>query len=294
MKNACYIILAGSLWGIISIFVHILNAAGFHSLQCVEIRSLFTALLLLLYLLATDRQKLKIRRRDIPYFIGTGMCSIVLFNYCYFEAINVTGSAAVPALLLYTAPIFVMILSAILFHESVTVPKLITLVMTFIGLGFVTGAFSGEQTIPAKVILLGLGAGFGYALYSIFGKCIVGKYDAATITFYTFVVATIGALPISGMAGTVTRLFTIGNLLAALGLALFSTVLPFLLYTKGLRGMDAGKASILATVEPFVAAIVGALFFQEQFTTSKIIGMLLIVFAIVSLNIGGRKSKQRT
>lgn len=292
MKNACYIILAGSLWGIISIFVSILNAAGFHSLQCVEIRSFFTALLLFLYLFLTDRHKLKIRIRDIPYFIGTGIFSIVFFNYCYFEAINVTGSAAVPALLLYTAPIFVMVLSAIFFHESVTVPKLIALAMTFIGLGFVTGAFSGEETLSVKVLILGLGAGFGYALYSIFGKCIVGKYDAYTITFYTFVIAAIGTLSISGITENITQLFQISSLLSALGLALFSTVLPFLFYTKGLIGIDAGKASILATVEPFVAAIVGALFFHEQFTTSKVIGMLLIVFAIVYLNIGGQKVKQ--
>ena len=74
-------------------------------------------------------------------------------------------------------------------------------------------------------------------------------------------------------------------MICALGLAFFCTVLPFLLYTAGLTRVEAGKASIFATIEPFSAAIVGFFLFQEQFTVSKVAGMLCIVFAIVYLNV---------
>ncbi len=286
MKHACYIIMAGCLWGIISIFINILNAAGFDSMQCVALRTVFTALILLVYLLVTGRSKLKIRVRDIPFFIGSGLFSIVLFNYCYFESIELIGGSAVPALLLYTAPIFVMIMSAIFFRERITGKKIAALILTFAGLGFVTGAFTGGSVISMKALILGLGSGFGYALYSIFGKFLVDKYDALTITFYTFLVAAVGAVPISGVGGQMGLLTEPKTLLAAVGLALLSTVLPFLLYTKGLAHVEAGRASVLATVEPFVAAVVGALFFREQFTVSKIVGMALIIGAIVYLNAG--------
>lgn len=293
MKSAIEIIAAGSLWGILSIFINILNDLGFDSLQCVAIRVFCAALILFIYLLITDRSKLKIDWKDIRYFIGTGILSIVFFNYCYFTAIDMIGGAAVPALLLYTAPIFVMILSAIFFHEKITVKKGIALAMTFAGLGFVTGAFTGEETLSIGAFLLGLGSGLGYALYSIFGKLVVNKYDAITITFYTFVVAAVAAVPMSGVTGHISALWNTKGLLAVVGLSVLSTVLPFLLYTKGLRGTEAGKASILATAEPFVAAIVGALFFHETFTLSKGIGMLLIVVAILYLNIGASSSKKR-
>lgn len=286
MRNAVCIILAGVLWGIISVFINVLNDVGFTSMQCVAVRAVFSALILLAYLLVTDRVKLRIRWRDMKYFIGTGIFSIVFFNYCYFRAIEMIGGAAIPALLLYTAPIFVMVLSAVFFREAITVKKVIALVMTFAGLGFVTGAFTGEETLSAGALALGLGSGLGYALYSIFGKLVVDKYDAVTITFYTFAVAAIGAIPMSGMAAHVDLLLSGRGFLAALGLAFFSTVLPFLLYTKGLRGIEAGKASILATIEPFVAAIAGALFFHEKFTATKIAGMLLIIVAIAYLNLG--------
>ena len=286
MKNAIYIILAASLWGIISIFINILNDIGFNSLQCVAIRAIFAALILLIYLLVTDKSKLKIKLKDIKYFIGTGIFSIVFFNYCYFEAIEIIGGAAIPALLLYTAPIFVMILSAVFFHENITVKKVIALVMTFIGLGFVTEAFTGGETLSLRAFLLGLGSGLGYALYSIFGKLVVNKYDAITITFYTFIVAAIGVAPMSGLVTQVNLLLSMKGFLAVVGLAFFCTVLPFLLYTKGLCGIEAGKASIMATIEPFVATIVGAAFFHEKFTIPKIIGMLLIIAAIAYLNRG--------
>lgn len=290
MKNIICIILAGCLWGIISIFVNILSGMGFNSMECVCIRTLFSAIILFLYLLIRDRQKLKISPSDIPVFLGTGLLSILFFSFCYFKSIEVIGGSSVPALLLYTAPIFVMLMSAIFYKEKMTPRKIIALIVTFIGLGFVTGAFTGSNSISLSGFLFGLGAGFGYALYSIFGKLVSDKYSSLTITFYTFLIASIGAVPLSGIVKDMPMLFTAKGILASLGLAFISTTLPFMLYTIGLKGVEAGTASILATVEPFMAAIVGALFFHESFDAPKIIGMIMILFAIVYLNLKPRKS----
>lgn len=293
IKNSAYILLAGSLWGIISIFVNLLKEAGFNSIQCVAIRCFFTALFLVCYIIIKDKSLLKIQPKDIVYFIGTGILSIVFFNFCYFQSIEEIGGAAVPALLLYTAPLFVMIMSFFVFHEKLTRKKIISLLMTIVGLCLVTGAFTGEERISFTSVLYGLGSGIGYALYTVFGKFVVKKYNALTITAYTFIIATIVAVPFSGVFTDISFLFSIKSVVAAVGLSLLSTVLPFMLYTKGLNGMDAGKASIIATAEPFVAAIVGVLLFQETFTIWKIAGMILILAAIILLNIkiGQKESK---
>lgn len=293
IKNSAYILLAGSLWGIISIFVNLLKETGFNSIQCVAIRCFFTALFLVCYIIIKDKSLLKIQPKDIVYFIGTGILSIVFFNFCYFQSIEEIGGAAVPALLLYTAPLFVMIMSFFVFHEKLTRKKIISLLMTIVGLCLVTGAFTGEERISFTSVLYGLGSGIGYALYTVFGKFVVKKYNALTITAYTFIIATIVAVPFSGVFTDISFLFSIKSVVAAVGLSLLSTVLPFMLYTKGLNGMDAGKASIIATAEPFVAAIVGVLLFQETFTIWKIAGMILILAAIILLNIkiGQKESK---
>lgn len=293
IKSALCIIGAGIFWGIISIFVNLLKELGFDSLQCVAIRVFFAALFLMLYLCLRDREKLKIELRDFKYFLGTGILSIVFFNYCYFEAIEVIGGAAVPALLLYMAPVFVMILSAVLFHEKITLQKVIALVMTIVGLGFVTGAFTGAEQMSGKAILLGLGSGLGYALYSIFGKMVVNRYSAVTITTYTFLVAAVVTVPLSGVLPRAGALICPKGVLAVCGLSLLSTVFAFSLYTMGLRQMEAGKAAILATIEPFVAALVGVLLYKEEFGISKILGMVCIVLAIIILNLKFKKSGRK-
>ena len=194
MNSVVCITSAGILWGIIAIFISLLKDLGFNSLQCVAIRVFFSALCLVIYLSIFplqfvpfiylnifDRSKLKIEFKDIIYFLGTGILSIIFFNYCYFEAIEVIGGVAIPALLLYMAPIFVMIMSFFFFHENLNKRKVLALFITIIGLCFITGAFSQEVILSGKAILLGLGAGFGYALYSIFSKMIIDKYEAVTI-----------------------------------------------------------------------------------------------------------------
>lgn len=288
--------IAGILWGMISLFINALKAAGLHSMQCVAVRCFFTALLLLLYLLIKDRSLLRIRLRDLKFFVGTGLLSIVFFNFCYFQSIEEIKGSAVPALLLYTAPVFVMLFSFFLFGERLTFLKIFALFLTVMGLILVTGSFSGSEGLPLSGILFGLGSGFGYALYTVFGKFVVQRYSALTITAYTFFVAAAVSVPLSGILPQISLLFDGKNIALAAGLALCCTVLPFLFYTKGLSKMEAGKASVIATAEPFTAAVVGAAAFGETFTLPKAAGMLLILLAILLLNLphGSLKKKGRS
>lgn len=258
-------------------------------MEVVCIRVTLSAILLIVFTLVTDKSKLKIKLKDLPLFIGTGVCSIIFFNLCYFEAINVIGGSSLPALLLYTAPIFVMIISLFLFKEKITTRKIISFVMTFCGLILVTGILSSSDNISYKAILLGLGSGLGYALYSIFGKYLVDKYDSLTITAYTFIIASVFSIPISKLSNNISLVFSFKAIIAGVSLALVCTVLPYILYTIGLKKTEAGKAAVLATIEPFVAAIVGFLFYQESLTIVKIAGMFLILFAIFILNHNKRK-----
>lgn len=261
-------------------------------MQVVALRVLMSSAVLAVYLLINDRSKLKIFLKDIPLFLGTGVCSIVFFNFCYFKAIEITGGASVPALLLYTAPVFVMIISMILFREKITGKKLLALVMTFSGLVLITGVFSGNERLSWRVVLLGLGSGLGYALYSIFGKYLVPRYDSLTITAYTFITASLFAVPMSGLAGKLPVLVSADCILHGMLLTVISTVLPYLLYTRGLAKTEAGKASVLATIEPFAAAVVGIVFFHEKISFMKAAGMILILSAVIFLNTGGKSARK--
>ena len=290
--SAGAVILAGVLWGCISIFIRHLDAGGFDSFQIAWVRMVMATLLFGAYVLLTDPQKLRIRLCDVWMFIGTGIVSVVLFNISYFYTMTHTD-ASVAVVLLYTSPVFIMLMSAFLFKERITPLKTVALVLTVGGCVLVAGLLGGSYQIPPFCILTGLGAGLFYALYTIFGRYALVKYDTVTVTFYTFFFGLIGSSPLGKIGQTVTAFKADPILLLwGAGIGLVSTVLPYFLYTWGLQRMDSGKAAILVAVEPLVGAVIGMTVYHESHEFLKIVGMVLIFAAIILLNLPARKNTE--
>lgn len=278
-----YIVSGAALWGLIGFFVKAIAAQGFTALQIVALRMLAASICVTPIVYHQDKNNFKIALKDLWMFIGTGVISLTFFNYCYFNCIQ-ASSLAVAALLLYTAPVFVMLMSLVLFKERFTITKGIALAATFLGCGLVTGAFSGELKLSVAGILLGLGSGIGYALYSIFGKFALEKYSSWTITAYTFYFAFISSAAIADFPHC-TAVWSSATVTGSLGLGFICDVFPYLLYTKGLQYVDAGQASILATVEPVVAALVGIFVFAEPLDWPKLAGIFLVLGSVAALNL---------
>lgn len=285
-KSAPLLILtAGILWGMIGIFVRKLNFLGFASMDIVALRAVTTSVLLCIFLFIYDKKKLQIRFKDVWCFAGTGIFSIVFFNFCYFKAITLT-SLSVAAILLYTAPAFVMVLSAILFREKITRIKVASLILTFVGCALVTGIVSSTQVLNMRGILVGLGAGFGYALYSVFSRFALEKgYHSLTISFYTFLFAVLGTIPFAnypGMINTCKQDWKI--VLYCLVFGLVSTVLPYIAYTRGLQEIENSKASIIASIEPVTATLLGVIVYHENLSVLELTGVFLVLGAIMVSN----------
>ncbi|MCM3441159.1 DMT family transporter [Metabacillus halosaccharovorans] len=281
-KNIAYVyILSGAaLWGMIGLFVTFLYEAGFSPTQVVAIRAISASIFLLFFVFWKKREAIKIKLSDSKYFVGTGVISIVFFNWCMFEAIKET-SISVSSVLLYTAPAFVMIFSRFFFKELFTIRKILALIITFIGCILVIGLFQNtNESVTIYGFLVGLGSGFFYALYSIFGKFALIKYSSVTVTTYTFVFAAIAITPFSGLWHVGTIFTNLEVWLSIIGLGLFSTLLAFLLYTKGLESVESGRASILATVEPVVATLIGFLVFQEKLSVWQYVGIIAVIMAV--------------
>ena len=277
------ILLAASGWGMIGVFTRPLSGAGLNVIQITFIRSIIVAVGMGLFLLFRDASLLRIKVKDIWMFLGTGLVSIIFFNACYFLTIEHTTLAAA-SVLLYTAPCFVMLMSACFFREKITLQKLAALVLAFAGCILASGFAGGD--IGTLVLLTGIGAGLGYASYSIFVKVALKKYQTFTIVFYTFAIAVIGLLPFCQITVIVSGLANDFNSLAAgLGLGVLSTLIPYIFYTGGLTYVEAGTASVLAFAEPMVAAVAGIIIFEEPLYPRNAAGILLIFLAIVLLNI---------
>ncbi len=287
------IMLAGILWGCMGLFVRPLDSLGLSSMDIVFLRAFLTALVMVLILLIKDRNLFKIRIKDIWCFAGTGLLSIVFFNLCYFKEITIT-SLAVASVLLYTAPAFVMIISAFCFKEKLTKMKIAALLLSFLGLIFVTGVLGSADTITLKALLFGLGAGLGYALYSIFGRFAIERgYGSLNISFYTFVFASIGSVFFSNPKRIAQAAFAgPGRILLIIAFVLVSTVIPYIVYTLGLKEVENGQAAIIASVEPVVASLNGIIWFHESLSFSVAIGIILVLGGIVLSNLQFKKKEK--
>ena len=277
-----FILLSGTLWGVIGLFNRNLSAAGLSPQSIVAVRNMGGMLMLGLIFLLFDRSVFRIKLKHLPYFFGTGIVSVLLFTLCYFTCQQMC-SLAVAAILLYTAPTFVVILSALLWKDKITKQKLAALVITFLGCTFVTGIWGGALTITPLGFLLGIGSGFFYGLYSIFARYALEHYKPLTVTFYTFVFAGVGSLFVVRPEELSAGLSQPNMLLLVLGLIAISTALPYIFYTKGLAEVDSGKASILASIEPVVAALVGIFAFGEPWNPAVLLGLGCILLSVYIL-----------
>ncbi len=277
------ILLAAALWGAIGLWNRQLMAGGFSPLTIVGVRNFGGMVLLTLTFAVKDRSVFKVERRHLKYFFGTGVVSLVLFTMCYFTCQKLL-SLAVSSVLLYTAPSFVVLLSAVLWREPVTGRKLAALALTLAGCALVCGIFSGDVRVSLTGVLLGLGSGFFYALYSIFSRYALNAgYSSISVTVWTFLFAGPVSLfllrpeELAHAAGE-PRMW-----LLSLGLAVFATVLPYLFYTAGLAKVESGRASIMASLEPVVASLIGTVVLGEPMTALTALGIVLVLSGVAIL-----------
>ena len=277
-----YVILAAACWGVIGLFNRILGELGVGVLQRVTVRN-FGALLVLTAVFALVRRDVfRVKLRHLPLFLGSGIVSVLGLSIVYFQC-QMECSLAVAGILLYLAPSFVVLMGAALWKAPVTRHKVFALVLALVGCGLVSGLMGGEVTASPRGLLLGVASGFCYATYTVFSHYALRHYDSLTMTYWTFVFAGLGSLVFWDTAAITATLSDGRGIVGALGLAVVATALPYFLYTKGLEGVESGKASIIANVEPVVGALVGVFVFGETLSLWVILGIVCVLGGVLLL-----------
>ena len=273
-----------------SLFVNYFNNAGIRTVSMVFVRRLITSLFMVLCLAIFNPRLLKIKMRDLWCFLGNGLLSLLTFSFCYFKAIE-KSSAATAAVLLYTAPVIVMIFSVFFFKEKVTASKIIACAAAVCGCVLTSGIIGGGK-FSTRGLIYGLCAGFCYALYSIFTRFAMNKgYHPLTVIAYSFSAALLGCLPFTDIPGTfskVTANLTIASITVLMGFV--SSVIPYFMYTTSLKYIESSKASIIASVELAVAALTGYFAFGQNPGIAGTIGIVLVFSAVIILNIKPKNS----
>jgi len=279
------IIIAAAMWGMMGLFSRPLTSMGLGSVEITLTRYIITIAVLFVVILILDRKLFRIKIRDIWMFIGTGLCSMLLANTLYCMA-QQELSLSLAVVLLYTSPCFVMIFSVIFLKERMTRQKLTALILAFSGCILCSGIFGAATNFNLYGILLGLGSGITFSLYTVIGRFAIGKYSAYTIAFYTFLIAGICILPLSDIGSIPTVCEAHQDAIwYILGMGTIVTAIPYFVYNLGLKGTEAGKASVLSFTEPLVSTILGFVVYSECPDGFGLIGIAMMFVSVILLSI---------
>lgn len=274
-----YIIIAGILWGTSGIFVHYLTPHGFTSFQMTAVRALVSFTCMAVYALITDREAFRVNIKQLLLFAAIG-ASLFLTASLYYTSISMTSSSTA-VVLMYTAPIYVVIFSALFLGERFSRLKLLSVGCMLIGCCLVSGIVGGLK-FDAIGILAGALSGITYAVYNILTKIATQhKCKTVSLTLYCFLFVALIALfvsePMKIIDNAVASPTTI-PLLLLIGIVTF--VAPYFLYTLAMRDVPAGTATALGAVEPMAATVFGVLLFKDPFNVFSAIGIVLVVLAV--------------
>ncbi|OEU64718.1 MAG: hypothetical protein BA863_08305 [Desulfovibrio sp. S3730MH75] len=280
IKGCILILMAAIMWGLIGPISKFPIEQGIPPLENAFWRALFAWILFAVH--AYRMRAFRIERKDMPSIALFGIVGVTVFYGSYQLAVHGVG-AALASVLLYTAPAWVAVMSWIFLGEKMGPIKIGAICMTLTGVACVSLGphfFGTGQAVTFTWfgIMCGLTSGFTYALYYIFGKTFFTRYSTPTIFIYALPIGALGLLPFFEFHHKTPVSW--GSLIA---LAIICTYGAYSVYYAGLKYLEATSASVIATVEPVVAALLAWLWWNESFDWTGYFGSALIISAVLMI-----------
>lgn len=287
------IFVAGTLWGTIGLFVKLLSGVG-ASTSLIAFMRLFMGFWILVPVMFCmgGLKMFEIDKSGLTYCIMLGILSQALFNYSYNVSIGSVG-VATASILLYTAPVFVCIMSKIIFKELIGKLKIFALIINIIGCFLmVTGGNLSYFKISSTGIFFGVAAAFLYSLVTIIGKIASGNTHPFTIVFYSFLFGWLMLGIISAPWESIAAVSGLKFWIYSFGYGLIPTVGSYLLYMGGLKKkVEISKVPIIASVETVVATLIGVTLFKENLNIINVLGIIILLSSIVIMNMKLKKEE---
>jgi DME family drug/metabolite transporter len=200
-----------------------------------------------------------------------GGASMAAYQPTFFAGVSQTGVAVGTMVAIGSAPIIAGVIGVIFFRERPSRNWLLATGLAIVGCSLLVMA-GGQVTVNPIGVLLALGAGASYAVYTYASKVLVAKLPADAVTAVVF---TLGGIFLAPLLFTLDLgwLTSARGLLVALHLGIMATALAYALYVRGLKKVKAETAVTLALGEPLTASLLGIFLLGEQLTLFGFIGV---------------------
>jgi drug/metabolite transporter (DMT)-like permease len=285
LKGYLYVIIAALMWASSGTAGKALFDAGMSPFDLVQIRVTLASAIIFLFSLFFSRDLLRLRAKDIPFFLllGSGVTAVVMGSYFYTIS-KIQVAAAI--LLQYLAPILVAIFSMLFWKERPTLLKITALFLAFGGCFLVVGGYNLELLqMNLLGILGGLTSAIAFAGYSLLGERAMHRYKPWTVLFYALAFSALTWHVVYPPFTYVRAGYSLTQWGGISYVAVVGTVLPFGLFFAGINYIRSTRASITATLEPIFAGFLAFVLLGERLLLLQVIGGALVILAIVLLQV---------
>lgn len=292
-KGYALVILSAFLWSTTGIFGGILIGGGLSSNHVAFLRMFGSSMILFLVFALFKRTYFKIDRKGLLFTMLFGLFGQAALNWFYFETLRLTSVSTI-TVFLYTAPAYVAVMAYFAFGEIFDSIKGLALILSFSGCLLVgTGGDWSQLTINARGLLMGLGAGATYGIFTILCKYLSDDYKEMTVIFYAMVFGWIFFLPFADFEGLLQIQWSSELMAAALMHWIFPTVIGYGIYIKAFTyGIESYKAGIMASLEVVFAAALSYGIFREAMGPMKILGIALVMSGTVIFAVKEKKERK--
>ncbi len=277
------VLLAGCLWGLSGVLGQLLFQSTDISIGYVStIRMLVSGVgILSICIIKNDSSMFAIWKNKnamirLFFFAIAGVMSV---QYTYFSAIA-ASNAATGTVLQYTYPILMLLYTALYMKKIPSTQEIFAIISAFLGIVLIsTHGNLHTLSISKAALAWGLSSAVAFVIYTVSPQKLHNHYSIFAVTGWGFLLAGI-LMCIITKSYAVHVSFTPYSALLVTAIAIFGTLIPFLIYGFGVRLLGNVKASLFATVEPVVSAILAFFLANVTFTKIDILGFVCILGAI--------------
>ncbi|MEW5785668.1 MAG: DMT family transporter [Bacillota bacterium] len=267
-KGVLLVLLSAFGFGLMPIFALYAYRGGINVATLLFIRFTLATALFLVYILIKHR-RITLNFKDLLHlFILGGVCYTLQSTFYLTAVRHITPSLA--ALLLYSFPIYVVILSCIFEREKLTRMTIASIGVSFAGVLLILGTSYGR--ISGLGVVLALGAALVYSVYIMLGNRVIKTIPPIITSTFVSMFAGIGVIAVSLFTENLNFSFSPTVWVHIFGLTVFCTIIAILAFFRGIELLGPVRASILSMTEPLFTTISAVILLQDRLTAMQAVG----------------------
>jgi drug/metabolite transporter (DMT)-like permease len=283
------------LWSLNAVIAKIiLDSAGLSSMRLAQVRATGAALILVAAVAVWRADTLRASRRELGFLAVFGILGLAFVQLFYFVGIQ-RLDIGIALVINYLAPVFVALWARFYEHDPVRRRLWLAIALCLLGLSLVVELWSGGSSLDGVGVLACLVTALAYAAYVLMAeRSLQGGRDVYSLLAWGFSFAALfwaivqpwWAFPVEVVDGSASLLGRFEDVELPVWLLLgyvvvLGTVVPFICLVSALHHVPATRVTIVAMLEPVLAAVVAWIWLGEELAAVQILGGLVVLVGVV-------------